>query len=310
MATMATISGFFEPILRVVIDHSIRTQPEEYPGVLQVLEGMKHIETFREWVGLGLPVVKQELDPISFDDPIQGNIKEYTYTVTAKGFKASYESMEDDKYSIIVKTANSLGDVAREGIELDAANVWNNAFTGDPTPILTFDGVSIINSAHTRLDGGPTRSNLFTGDISLALIESMRYFFRNDITERGFKNQRRLRTLIIAPDATTEPLLDQILGGIGGLQPFTADTATPHELGEMRGGIVKKVYSYLTDTDRTIGLAEDALTKDGGPFYMWRRRPSMTSWDDDAIQASCHAISYRSTFGCPDYHSIAGSTGV
>jgi hypothetical protein len=306
---MATISGFFEPILRAVVDQSIRTQPEEYPGVLQVIEGTKHTETFREWVGMGLAEDKQELDPIKFDDPIQGNIKEYTYSVTAKGFKASYESMEDDKYSIIAKTAGSLGDCARETIELDAANVWNNCFAADTTPILTFDGLSIINSAHLRLDGGATRSNLFTGDVSLALIESMKYFFRNDITDRGFKNQRRLTKLIIAPDSTAEPLLMQILGG-SGMQPFTADPNTPHELGATRTQISVIVYSYLSDVDRTIGLAEDALSRDGGPFYMWRRRPSMTSWDDDAIQASCHAISWRSTFGCPDYHSIAASTGA
>lgn len=309
MATMATISGFFEPILREVVNQAERRQPEEYPSVLRVITGTKHTETFREWVGMGLGVVKPELEPVQFDDPIQGNIKEYTYTVTAKGFKASYESMEDDKYDIITQTASSLGDCLRETYELDFASVWNNAFTGDPTPILTFDGVSIINASHTRLDGGPVRNNLLTGDISLALIESARYYFRNDLTDRGFRNQRRLKKIIIAPDATVEPLLDQCLGSIGGNQPFTADN-TVHELGEMRGSISKVVYSYLTDVDRTIFLAEDALTTKGGPFAMWRRRPSMTSWDDDAVQAACFAGSYRATFGCPDHHGICGSTGV
>lgn len=308
MATTATIAGFFEPILRAVVDQSMRTQPEEWPSVLQTLEGEKHTETFREWVGMGLAAVKQELDPIAMDDPIQGNIKEYTFTVSAKGFRASYESMEDDKYDIIKSTSSSLGDCARETIEIDAATLWNNSFATDTVPVTTFDGLSIINDAHTRLDGGPVRDNLFTGDISLALIESFRYYFRNDVTDRGFRNQRKLTKLVIAPDSTVEPLLDQILGG-SGLQPFTADNTT-HELGAMRTQIQKVVYSYLTDTDRTIALAQDALSKSGGPFYMWRRRPSMTSWDDDAIQASAFAISWRSTFGCPDHHSIAGSTGA
>lgn len=308
MATMATVSGFFEPIIRVVVDQGARTQPPEHPSVLQVLEGTKHTETFREWVGMGLANVKQEMDPITFDDPIQGNIREYTWTVRAKGFRASYESIEDDLYDIISATASSLGDCMRESTEIDAASVWNNAFAGDGAPVLTFDGLSIINAAHTRLDGGPVRNNLGTGDISLALIEAARYYFRNDLTDRGFRNQRKLKYVIIAPDATTEPLLDQILGAVGGLQPFTADTATPHELGDSRP--TKIVYSYLTDVDRSIFLADDIFSKPGGPFYMWRRRPSMTSWDDDAIQASAFAASQRATFGCPDHHSIFGSTGV
>lgn len=309
MAVQATINGFYETILRAVVNQGLRTQPPEYPMVLQELDGTKHTERFREWVGMGLAVVKPELEPVAFDDPIQGALKEYTFTVRAKGFRASYEVMEDDKYEIISATANSLGDCMRESTEIDAASVWNNAFAGDAAPVTTFDSLSIINSSHTRLDGGPVRNNLGTGDISLALIESARYYFRNDLTDRGFRNQRKLSKIIIAPDATTEPILDQIIGG-SGMQPFTADTATPHELGAMRTQVQKVVYSYLTDTDRTIFLSTDALSKPGGPFYMWRRRPSMTSWDDDALQAAAYATSMRSTFGCPDHHGIFGSSGA
>lgn len=308
MAVQATISGFFDPILRAVINQGARRQPEEYPMVLQVLNGNMHTERFREWVGMGLAQIKPELEPIAMDDPIQGNLKEYVHTVRAKGFRASYEVMEDDKFSIITSTASSLGDCMRETTEIDAASVWNNAFAGDASPVTTFDGLSIIHNAHTRLDGGPTRNNLLTGDISLALIEAAKYYFRNDLTDRGFRNQRKLSKIIIAPDATTEPILDQILGG-SGLQPFTADN-TPHELGALRTQLQKIVYSYMTDSDRTIFLADDALSREGGPFYMWRRRPSTTSWDDDAIQAAAFAASQRSTFGCPDHHGICGSTGA
>jgi hypothetical protein len=310
MAGQATISGFYETILRAVVDQGARTQPEEYTNFLQILEGTKHTERFREWVQMGLAAVKPEFEPVQFDDPIQGSLKEYTFTVRAKGFRASYESMEDDKFDIIAATASSLGDSMRESTEIDAATVWNNAFAADASPITTFDNLSIINSAHTRLDGGPVRNNLLTGDVSLAMFESARYYFRNDVTDRGFRNQRKLAKVIYAPDASVEPLINQMLAGIGGLQPFTADTATAHELGALRGQIQQMPYSYLNDVDRTIFLSNDALSRAGGPFYMWRRRPSMTSWDDDAIQAAAYASSMRSTFGCPDHHGICGSTGV
>jgi len=309
--TTSTFSGFFEPILREITNQSFRSQPTEYTSVMRTISFAKHTETFQEFAQLGLAYDKAELAPIVFDDPIQGGRKEYQSRVKALGYKFSYEAEEDDKYGVVVGVVSSMGDSFRETQEIDAATVWNRCFAADTpgTDLLTYDGLSIVNTAHRRLDGGPNQSNLFTGDISLALIQSFRYHYRNLRNDRGFRNQgHKLSKIVIAPDATTEPLLDQILGG-SGMQPFTSDN-TPHELGAMRTGIQKVVYSYLDDTDRTIALSNLALSKSDGPFWANRRMLSMTSWDDDEIQGSCHAGSYRWSQGCPDWHGIAGSTGV
>jgi len=310
--TTQTFSGFFEPILREITNQSMREQPPEYPSVMREINFTKHTETFQEYALLGLAQDKAELAPIVFDDPIQGGRKEYQSRVKALGFKFSWEAEEDDKYGVVAETASSLGDSARESREIDAARLWNNAIAGDPLAgnqeFLTYDGLSICNDNHTRLDGGGLQDNLFTGDISLALLQSMRYHFRNLRTDRGFRNQgHKLNKVIITPDPTTEPLLDQILGGTG-MQPFTADN-TSHELGAVRTQIQKFVYSYMDDTDRTYGLSQKALNKKDGPFFANRRNVSMTSWDDDEIQASCNALSWRWSQGCPDWHGITGSGG-
>lgn len=304
-----TLSGFFENIYREVVDLSMRVQPDEHPMVMRVLTSDRNFERFKTYAGLGRPQVKPELSPIQFDDPIEGPHREVEHQTTAIGFKISYEAMEDDKFGIGSQTAGSLGDSLREGYEEDFAALWNNCLATDGNPVLTYDGVSIANDAHVPLGQGvATQDNLFTGDVSLSLLQSFRYHFRNLVNDRGLRNQgHRLATVIIAPDATTEPLLDQMIGGTG-MQPFTADN-TVHELAELRTQIKKVVYSYMTDTDRTIGLSQMALTKEGGPAAIWRRRPSMTSWDDDAIQGSCFAGSYRNSSVCPDWHGIAVSGG-
>jgi len=272
----------------------------------------KHTETFQEMARLGLAFDKPELAPVIFDDPVQGGRREYQSRVKALGYKFSWEAEEDDKFNVVVSTASSLGDSFRETQEIDASVIWNRAFAADsPTDdMLCFDGLSLVNTAHTRLDGGPSQANLFTGDISLALIQSFRYHFRNLRNDRGFRNQgHKLSVLMIAPDASSEPLLDQILGGIGiDHQPFTADR-TPHEL-RSAPTMRKEVYSYLDDVDRTFALSNIALSKDDGPFWADRRMLSMTSWDDDEVQASCHAGSYRWSIGNPDWHGVAGSTGA
>lgn len=302
-----TLSGFYENIYREVVDLSMREQPDEHPMVMRVLTSDRNFERFKSYAGLGRPQVKPELTPIQFDDPIEGQERQIEHQTTAIGFKISFEAMEDDKFGIGSQTASSLGDSLREGYEEDFAGLWNNCLATDANPVLTFDGLSIANDSHTRLDQGPTQDNLFTGDVSISLLQSGRYHFRNLLNDRGLRNQgHKLARVIIAPDATTEPLLDQILGAT--MQPFTADVHTPHELGPFRS-ITKHVYSYLTDTDRTIMLSQMALTKEGGPAAIWRRQPSMTSWDDDAIQGSCFAGSYRNSSVCPDWHGIAVSGG-
>ena len=310
--TSGTVSGFWEPILREVIDQGDREQPPEWPQLLRVLDFKKRFETMQEFVGLG-PVTdeKAELEGVDFDDIIQGGRKEFTVSTKAKGFKYSWESVEDDQYDIVASTASSYGDVIRESQEVEAAAFWNRSINGvDTTPFTGFDGRALFHDAHTRLDGGATQDNLFTGDVSLQLLQSFRYHLRNLVTDRGMRNQgHKLNKIVIAPDATTEPLLDQILGAIGGLQPFTADVATPHELGSARAGMVKFVYSYLADTDRTIGISQKAMNQKGAPFYGIRRRPSTISWDDDEIMGSCTAVSWRTGVGFARWQGYVASAG-
>jgi len=309
MATTNTIQGFFGRVVRETVNLSMREQPDEHQNVLQVRTSTDFKETDISFATLGLPQRKAELAAIQFDDIIAGNIREYFHEVSAIGFKASFEVQEDDRFGMVSAGASSLGDSLREGYQIDFANVWNNAFTGDGNPILVFDGLSIINASHTRLDAGATQSNLGTGDVSLNLFQTARYHFRNLRNDRGLRDLgHKINRIIIAPDAATEPVVDQILGAA--MQPFTTDTSTPHELGAVKSGMQKVIYSYMTDTDRTIILSQRALSKKGGPFAQWRRRVSMANWDDDSIQGTCFVGSYRNSWGCSEWRGTFGSTGV
>jgi hypothetical protein len=307
--TTKTFTGFYETIWREVVDLSARSKAEEFPQVMRILSSGNHFERFIAWAGLGLPSTKNELGPIAFDDPIQLGTKEVTFGTKALGFKCSYEAMEDDKYDVVSQTASAIGDSIREGREIDAAQLWNNVLSGDPTPMLGFDGLSIVNSAHiSRKPGGITQSNLGTGDIGLGLIESAKYHFRNLRTEQGFRDTgHTIKKIVIAPDATVEPLLMQILGGTG-MQPFTADN-TAHELGATRTSLSTFSYTYLTDLDRTIILSDKALSQPAGPSWIDRRKPSMTSWDDPSIMGSCYATSYRANIFCGIWRGIFASGG-
>ena len=310
MADTSTFSGFREPILRAVANQSYRRQPVERTRVMRTLNFTKAVETMREWSSLGLAQPKPELEPIRFDDPRQGNSKEYTSQVHGLAYRFSYEAEEDDKYGVVVGTISSMGDSFRETEEILASRVWNAAFAADSpaTEELTFDGLPVIAATHTLGGTAATQSNLTTGDVGLAFLQAARYHFRNLRNAQGFRNQaHKLAYIMIAPDATTEPLLDQCLGG-SGMQPFTADN-TPHELGGDRAGIGKIVYSYLSDTDRTFAMSGELLSGEFGPFWAWRRQLSMKSWEDESVQASCHAGSMRWSRGFPSWLGVFGSAG-
>jgi hypothetical protein len=308
--TTQTFSGFFEDIYREIVDLSDRTQPAEHMQVMRVLSSTRNFERFKSFAGLGIAQQKGELDPIPFDDMVEGQVREVSHETRARGFKISFEAMEDNILDVGAMMASSLGDVMHEAAEEHFAELWNNCLAGDTAPILTFDGLSIANAGHTslRADGPATQSNLGAGDIGLGLIQAARYHYRNLRTDANLRDQgHRINKIIISPDATTEPILDQILNAPN--QPFTADTSTPHELGAIKGGLQKVVYSYLDDIDRTIFLSQKAMSKKGGPSAVWRRRPSTTSWDDDSIQGSCFAGSFRSSRVCPDWRGIFVSAG-
>ena len=157
---MVTSTGGFSQLLAPglydVMYNEIDQQPNQWLGVLNTLSSQRAYEEDLKVAGLGSMVSKPEGADTSFDDPIQGSTVRYTHASYGLGFRITREMWDDDLYNIMNQMAAELGRAASYKIEVDAWSVFNNAFN---TSFTGQDGLSLCNTAPTRLDGGATIAN-------------------------------------------------------------------------------------------------------------------------------------------------------
>ena len=264
---------------------------------------------FEEDVGtsmFGLPTVKNEGAPITYDSSRQGFTSRYNHVVYALGFVITREMYDDDLYDVVGKQkARALAFSMRQNKEIIAANVYNRAFN---TSYVGGDAATLIASAaggsasHPNISGGTwTNGPSAAVDMSEAALEQANIDIRGFTNDRGLKIQAKPRTLVIPKELMFEAT--RILKTDG--QVYSADN-TLNALKTM--GIIPEIVvnDYLTDTDAWFIRTDvqDGLKyfeRDGDEFGM--------DEDFDTENAKYKARS-RFSFGWSDARGIYGSPGV
>lgn len=265
---------------------------------------------FEEDVGVsmfGLPSIKAEGSPISYDTSRQGFTSRYNHVVYALGFIVTREAVDDDLYDIVGKQkAKSLAFSMRQNKEIVAANIYNRAFN---TSYEGGDGSSLVASAggggdtsHPNVAGGTwTNGPAVAADLSEASLEQAVIDIRGFQNDRGLKVQAKPVKLIIPKELMFEAT--RILKTEG--QVYSADN-TLNAIKTM--GVIPTVVvnDYLTDTDAWFirTNVQDGLKyfeRDGDSFGM--------DEDFDTENAKYKARS-RFAFGWTDPRGIYGSPGV
>jgi hypothetical protein len=265
---------------------------------------------FEEDVGVsmfGLPSIKAEGSPISYDTSRQGFTSRYNHVVYALGFIVTREAVDDDLYDIVGKQkAKSLAFSMRQNKEIVAANIYNRAFN---TSYVGGDSATLIASAggggsasHPNVAGGTwTNGPAVAADLSEASLEQAVIDIRGFQNDRGLKVQAKPVKLIIPKELMFEAT--RILKTEG--QVYSADN-TLNAIKTM--GVIPTVVvnDYLTDTDAWFirTNVQDGLKyfeRDGDSFGM--------DEDFDTENAKYKARS-RFAFGWTDPRGIYGSPGV
>lgn len=265
---------------------------------------------FEEDVGVsmfGLPSIKAEGAPISYDTSRQGFTSRYNHVVYALGFIVTREAVDDDLYDIVGKQkAKSLAFSMRQNKEIVAANIYNRAFN---TSYVGGDSATLIASAggggsasHPNVAGGTwTNGPAVASDLNEAALEQAVIDIRGFQNDRGLKVQAKAVKLIIPKELMFEAT--RILKTEG--QVYSADN-TLNAIKTM--GVIPTVVvnDYLTDTDAWFirTNVQDGLKyfeRDGDSFGM--------DEDFDTENAKYKARS-RFAFGWTDPRGIYGSPGV
>lgn len=254
----------------------------------------------------GLPTIKAEGAPISYDSSRQGFTSRYNHVVYALGFIIHREAVDDDLYDVVGKQkAKSLAFSMRQNKEIVGANVYNRAFN---TSYTGGDGATLVacaaggSASHPNVAGGTwTNGPSVAVDLSEASLEQAAIDIRGFTNDRGLKMQAKAKTLIIPKELMFEA--QRILKTEG--QVYSADN-TLNALKTM--GIIPEIVvnDYLTDTDAWFIRTD---VQDGLKYFERRGDEFKMDEDFDTENAKYKATS-RFSFGWTDPRGIYASPGA
>lgn len=264
---------------------------------------------FEEDVGMsmfGLPSVKNEGAPISYDASRQGFTSRYNHVVYALGFIITREMVDDDLYDVVGKQkARSLAFSMRQNKEIIAANVYNRAFN---TTYLGGDGATLIASAggggstsHPNITGGTWTNGVAAAvDLSEAALEQANIDIRGFTNDRGLKINAKPKCLIIPKELMFEAARILRTEGRSGTEL--------NDLNALKTmGIIPEIIvnDYLTDTDAWFIRTD---VKDGLKYF--ERDGDEFGMDDDFdTENAKYKARSRFAFGWTDPRGIYGSPG-
>lgn len=287
------------PGFRKIWGDAMTKYPEQYAQIYEIGSTSRAYEEDHSITDLGLPVVKAEGSPVTYDTIYDGFTKRYTPSVIALGFKVSREVVDDDLYNKISKAPRSLGNSFREYKEVDGASLLNNAFTSG----LGGDGVYLCSASHPTYGGGGTYSNMpsVASDLDITSYEQMLIDIKqNFIDDRGKKLMIKPRKLIISPSNAF--MAAKILGSTQ--EPDTAYHAINPAKGTMPDGVVE--MNYLTDADAWFVLTDAP----DGLLWLWRDKEEFSDDGDWDSENKKFKARMRYSKGWTNPRCIYGSAGA
>jgi len=298
----SAFSHLLQPELHEIFFEKYGQYPNEYAEVFNVLSSDRAYEEDGEITGLGQMVQKQEGRSIAYDDPFQGQLKRYAHVPFALGFRVTHELYMDDQYNIIKRMPQALSRSAHQTNEVQAWNVFNNAFS---TAYLGLDGQPLCSVAHPNVSvaagSGPYSNRLSTdADLSVTSLQSAIELMENMTDDRDLNIMVKPRRLVIP--VHLKWMARELLNSE--YKPGSAD----NEINSLADEELKyMVGHYLTSTSAWYLLAgnEDHYLR-----YFWREKLSFDN-DDDFDTGDAKFKAYmRFSVGFSGWRGIVGTPGV
>lgn len=292
--------------------------PPEYPMFFNVKSSDRAYETEFLAAGFNLPPRTAELEALTYDDPQPVAEVRYQHIKFMLGFRVSFEFIRDEKFGFVAKLPRNLARVFRYRPEVEAAAVFNNGFaaytngtwgtvpigTGSPnfpvgytTAGVTFDGLSLFNTAHAIKRGG-TYSNTSTLDLSFTGLVSANNSIQGTVDEAGLLIAARMS--ILAVPYQLEFRADEIIKS--DKKPFT----TNNEINALKTrGINPVVWHFLgtSSATRWYVIGEKSLT---GLNFFWRDRTEFEQANDFDTKSIKNSALQRFSVGASDWRFTYG----
>ncbi len=298
----SAFSNLLKPELHEIFFEKYQMYPEEFGEVFNIMDSQHAYEQDGEVTGLGQMVQKPEGRPITYDDPIQGQLKTYTHVPYGLGFRVTHELYMDDLYNVIKRMPQALARSAHQTQEVQAWNVFNNAFS---TASLGLDNQPLCSTQHPNVSvttgSGPYSNQLSTAaDLSITSLQNMIEMMENTTDDRDLNILIRPRLLIIP--VHLKWMARELLNSE--FKPGTSD----NEINSLADEELKYMVShYMTSTSAwfLVGAKEDHYLR-----YFWREKLDFDN-DDDFDTGDAKFKAYmRFSVGFSGWRGVAGTPGV
>lgn len=203
--------------------------------------------------------------------------------------------MEDDQYGQIQRMTEKLAVGAARKRQIDAASVFNNAFSTD---FLGADGDALCSDSHKLGPNGPaTGDNNFTLALSKANVSTIRLAMMNFKDDKGNRAEIMPDTLVVPIDL--EEAAWEIVNST--LDPTSANNTSNFHARRWR--VV--TWEYLTDTNAWFMM--DSIAARSSLHWFDRVPPNIYLKNVDTTVYSTYVARMRYDFGWSDWRFIAGS---
>lgn len=302
MVTHSNFGDLLEPGLRSIFDNAVN---EPVP-MLEALFGQRASTKFIEhYTSLGelapVPVFDGNRRYDQFEQGFRTDIRNYTL---ANGIQIPIDLIDDDQYNEIESKARNLGRTYRSTRELDAAGVFNNAFTDNGTNRIGAstnggDGVALLSTAHPLSPkNSSTQSNEGTLALSLPNYDTVEQNMRNLTDDRG-------NLLDIIPDMILIPrALKRTAAGIFDPRAVWEPNSAEFTSNIFNGEIRVVVWNRLTDVNAWFVIDSRAMKE----HLIWqnRRAPEFNEEGDSSTLVRKFMGFMRYGLGWDDWRWVNG----
>lgn len=252
MWTRAKFNEEYVPgLFALAIDSYMNRRAESmWRDLVTIKTSMKKKEENVIRSGLGMPVIKGEGAPVTYDTQIAGPKKTWVHLVWALAVRITEEAIDDNLYELngggggdeLKEVFFDLGEAMAENLEvLHARFLVNGAATTYHT---TRHSKALFATDHPRLDGSTYSNKATNADLTYSAFWSNLVSAENQYNHRQYRIAKRVKNLWFPPEL--ERKAREILQS-----PDKPDTANRAISAYAKSGrnIGMKKWANLTDTD-------------------------------------------------------------
>ena len=277
------------------------SHPDYVSKMWKIMSHDEAVYRMQGYAGLGLLSDIGENESIPMGSMGATATKLLTFTRYAGGFRLSRQFIDDLQYpEVLSNMMQELGRVSQITRNVLATAPFN-APTG--TTDVGFDSVAMLSASHVRGKDNATWSNLLTGDLSEAVLESAIASVAVARDESGNLYPLNVKQLMVHPDNRAEAF--RILGSDKRYDTPNNDANYIKDEGIL--SVANTIVNpYLTDSDAFF-LFTDAVDKG-----MWIDREGVrlaADKEDFMSESIAHKAVFRSTLGWNTAYWVYGSVG-